>query len=131
MAGANLVILLGNLTRDVELKYSPQNTSIATSGIAVNRTWANKATGGKQEDVLFIEIVAFAALADIMSQYLRKGSKIYIQGWLKFDQWTAHDGTKRNKIKVVVTFMQMLDSKPQNQEYGQYQPSSDDPNIPF
>ena len=106
----NKVILLGNLTKDLDLRYSPSGTAIASSSIAVNRKFASS-SGEKKEEVCFIDVNFFARTAEIANQYLKKGSKILIEGRLKFDQWTDQNGINRSKHSIVVENMQMLDKK--------------------
>ncbi len=113
----NKVILVGNLTRDIELRYLPSGTAIGTTGIATNRRFKNQ-TGEQREEVCFIDITFFGRTAEIANQYLRKGSKVLVEGRLKFDQWTDQTGAKRSKHSVTVETLQMLDSKTQTQEMG-------------
>ncbi|MDX9813441.1 MAG: single-stranded DNA-binding protein [Sulfurimonas sp.] len=105
----NKVILVGNLTRDIELKYSSGGLAIASSGLATNRKFT--VNGEKREEVCFIDITFFARSAEIANQYLKKGSKILVEGRLQFDQWSDQSGQKRSKHSVVVETMQMLDSR--------------------
>jgi len=113
----NKVILVGNLTRDIELRYLPSGTAIGTTGIATNRRFKNQ-TGEQREEVCFIDITFFGRTAEIANQYLRKGSKVLVEGRLKFDQWTDQTGAKRSKHSVTVETLQMLDSKAQTQDMG-------------
>jgi len=115
----NKVILVGNLTRDIELRYSQAGMGIANTAIATTRKFTSN--GEKKEEVCFVDITFFARSAEVANQYLRKGSKILVEGRLNFDQWTDQNGQKRSKHSVVVETMQMLDSKGdniENQEYG-------------
>ena len=105
----NKVILVGNLTRDIDLRYSQGGMGIANSSIATSRKFTSN--GEKKEEVCFIDITFFARSAEIANQYLRKGSKILVEGRLNFDQWVDQNGQKRSKHSVVVETMQMLDSK--------------------
>lgn len=105
----NKVILVGNLTRDIELRYSQSGMGIANTAIATSRKFTSN--GEKKEEVCFVDITFFARSAEVANQYLRKGSKILIEGRLNFDQWVDKDGQKRSKHSVVVETMQMLDSK--------------------
>ena len=109
----NKVILVGNLTRDIELRYSQSGMGIANTAIATSRKFT--ANGEKKEEVCFVDITFFARSAEIANQYLRKGSKILVEGRLNFDQWVDQNGQKRSKHSVVVETMQMLDSKGDNQ----------------
>jgi single-strand DNA-binding protein len=121
----NKVILVGNLTRDIELRYSQAGMGIANTAIATSRKYTSN--GEKKEEVCFVDITFFARSAEIANQYLRKGSKILVEGRLNFDQWVDQNGQKRSKHSVVVETMQMLDNKDgnsnnsQQQNYGQPQ----------
>jgi len=108
----NKVILVGNLTRDIELRYSQAGMGIANTAIATSRKYTSN--GEKKEEVCFVDITFFARSAEIANQYLRKGSKILVEGRLNFDQWVDQNGQKRSKHSVVVETMQMLDSKGDN-----------------
>ena len=120
----NKVILVGNLTRDIELRYSQSGMGIANTAIATSRKYTSN--GEKKEEVCFVDITFFARSAEIANQYLRKGSKILVEGRLNFDQWVDQNGQKRSKHSVVVETMQMLDSKGDNQGGGSY-PQADAP----
>ncbi len=116
----NKVILVGNLTRDIELRYTQGGMAIANTAIATSRKFT--VNGEKKEEVCFVDITFFARSAEIANQYLRKGSKILVEGRLNFDQWVDQNGQKRSKHSVVVETMQMLDSKGDNQSGGNYTP---------
>jgi single-strand DNA-binding protein len=105
----NKVILVGNLTRDIELRYSQGGLAIAKTGLATNRKFT--VNGEKKEEVMFIDITFFARSAEIANQYLRKGSKILVEGRLNFEQWVDQNGGKRSKHSITVESMQMLDSR--------------------
>lgn len=113
----NKVILVGNLTRDIELRYSQGGMGIASTAIATSRKFTSN--GEKKEEICFVDITFFARSAEIANQYLRKGSKILVEGRLSFDQWVDQNGQKRSKHSVVVETMQMLDSKGDNQGSSQ------------
>jgi len=116
----NKVILVGNLTRDLELRYLQSGTAVGSTGIAVNRRF--KSSNGEQKDeTLFIDITFFGRTAEIANQYLRKGSKVLVEGRLKLDSWEDQNGGKRSKHSVVVENMQMMDSR--NTQDGSYNPS--------
>jgi single-strand DNA-binding protein len=106
----NKVILAGNLTRDIEIRYTPGGMAVASTGIASNRKFKS-ATGEQKEEVLFIDLTFFGRTAEIANQYLRKGSKVLVDGRLKLDSWTAQDGSKRSKHSVTVENLQMLSSR--------------------
>ena len=109
MSSFNRVILMGNLTRNPELRYIPTtNTPVAKTGLAVNRRY--KSNGEQREEVMFIDIVAYGRSAEIMSEYLTKGSAVMIEGRLSFSSW-EQEGVKRNKHEVIVENFQMLGSR--------------------
>ncbi len=110
----NKVVLVGNLTRDVEIRYSQSGSAIGNVGIATSRKWKS-ATGEQKDEVMFIDLTFFGRTAEIANQYLRKGSKVLVDGRLVFQQWTAQDGSKRSKHAVTVESLQMLDSKADSQ----------------
>ncbi len=106
----NKVIIVGNLTRDIELRYLPSGTAVGSTGIASTRRFKG-GDGEQKEETLFVDITFFGRTAEIANQYLRKGSKVLIEGRLKLDSWTDQNGAKRSKHTVVVENMQMLDSR--------------------
>ncbi len=108
----NKVQLIGNLTRDPELRYTPQGTAVCTLGLATNRTWMTE-SGEKREEVEFHRLVAWNKLAELCSQLLFKGRKIFVEGRLQTRQWTAQDGTQRQTTEIVMADMIILDSRRQ------------------
>lgn len=116
----NKVILVGNLTRDIEMKFSQAGMAIAKTAIATSRKFKSN-TGEQKEEVCFVDITFFGRSAEIANQYLRKGSKILVEGRLQFDQWTDQNGQKRSKHGVTVDVMQMLDSKANTSSNGKNQ----------
>ena len=106
----NKIILVGNLTRDIEMKFSQAGMAIAKSAIATSRKFKSN-SGEPKEEVCFVDITFFGRSAEVVNQYLRKGSKILVEGRLVFEQWTDQNGQKRSKHGVTVDVMQMLDSK--------------------
>lgn len=106
----NKVILIGNLTRDPELRYTPQGTAVCTFGIATNRQWTTDA-GEKKEDAEFHRAVAWNKLAEICSQLLTKGRKVYVEGRLQTRSWTGQDGNQRTSTEIVINDMIILDSR--------------------
>jgi single-strand DNA-binding protein len=106
----NKVILAGNLTRDIEIRYTQGGMAVASTGIASNRKFKS-ATGEQKEEVLFIDLTFFGRTAEIANQYLKKGSKVLVDGRLKFDSWIAQDSSKRSKHSVIVENLQMLSSR--------------------
>ena len=110
MASFNKVILVGNLTRDPELRYTPKGMAIAKIGLAVNRNWTNEA-GEKKEAVTFVDVDIFGRTAENVAQYMKKGRHILIEGRLRLDQWDdKQTGQKRSKLGVVAETVQFLGS---------------------
>lgn len=106
----NKVQLIGNLTRDPELRYTPQGTAVCTLGLATNRSWVTE-SGEKKESAEFHRIVAWNKLAELCSQLLFKGRRVYFEGRLQTRQWTAQDGTPRQTTEIVIGEMLILDSR--------------------
>ena len=106
----NKAQLIGNLTRDPELRYTPQGTAVCTFGLATNRTWVTESKE-KKEDAEFHRIVAWNKLAELCSQLLFKGRKVFVEGRLQTREWTSKDGVARQTTEVVITDMIILDSK--------------------
>ncbi len=109
MANLNKVFLIGNLTRDPELRYTPNGTAVASFGIAVNRTWSGQ-SGEKKEEVCFVDINMFGRRAEVINEYFSKGNPIFIEGRLQFNQWETKDGQKRNTLRVVAENFQFIGS---------------------
>ena len=110
-ANFNKVLLMGNLTRDVELKYTPNNQPVAAFGIAMNRRYRTR-DGEDREDTTFVDCEAWGRTAEVMNQYLAKGRPVFLEGRLKLDQWQDKDGNNRSKLRVVVENFQFIDSRP-------------------
>lgn len=110
MANLNRVLLIGNLTRDPELRYLQSGTAVCEFGLAINRTW-NAQNGERKEEVCFVDIVVWAKQAETCAEYLKKGRQAFIEGRLEFDQWQTPEGQKRSKLKVVAERVQFLDSR--------------------
>ncbi len=108
--GVNKVILIGNAGADPELRYTPGGTAVSNFSIATNESWTDSG-GEKQERTEWHRIVVWGRLAEICNQYLRKGSKVYIEGKLQTRSWEGQDGLKRYSTEVVARDMQMLDSR--------------------
>ncbi len=106
----NKVIMVGNLTRDIELKYTGSGMAIAKTAIATNRRFKTQ-SGEQKEEVCFIDITLFGRAAEVANQYLSKGSKVLIEGRLIFEQWTDQSGNRRSKHSIAVDNMQMLGSR--------------------
>ena len=111
MPNLNKVMIMGNLTRDPEIKYTPKGMAIAHFGIAVNRVWSNEA-GEKQEEVTFIDIEMFGRKAEVVGEYFKKGKPIYVEGRLKLDSWDDKaTGQKKSKLKIVGETFEFLGSR--------------------
>lgn len=100
----NKVMLIGNLTRDPELRYTPQGTAVCSFGLATNRDWVDQ-SGQRQEDVTFHNCVAWSKLAEICGQLLKKGRKVYVEGRLSTRTWTGQDSQERRTTEVVIEEM--------------------------
>ncbi|MCB7129214.1 MAG: single-stranded DNA-binding protein [Candidatus Brocadiales bacterium] len=107
MANLNKVFLMGNLTRDPELRYTQSGTALASFGVAVSRNWTSQ-DGEKKEDVCFVDITMFGKRAEIISEYFSKGSPIFVEGRLQFSQWESKDGQKRSALRVVAEDFQFI-----------------------
>ncbi|WP_428024233.1 single-stranded DNA-binding protein [Arcobacter sp.] len=136
----NKVVMIGNLTRDIELRYLPSGAAVAKGAIATSYSYKTS-TGEKKDEVCFLDFNIFNRSAEVANQYLRKGSKVLLEGRLVFEQWTAQDGTSRSKHSLRVDNMKMLDTKADSQnvntgyegEYSQpmtQQPSANQYNQP-
>ena len=122
MASFNKVILIGNLTRDPEVKHLASGVAVTEIGLAVNRTWFDKQANEKKEEVTFVDVTLWARLAEVAGEYLSKGKSVLIEGRLQLDQWEK-DGQKRSKLKVVGESMTMLGSRGDSAGGGQQQQS--------
>jgi single-strand DNA-binding protein len=112
MASFNKVILLGNLTRDPEVRYTPKGSAVCDLGIAVNRQYTLD-SGEKREEVTYVDVVLWSRLAEIAGEYLKKGRPVFIEGRLQMDTWDdKQSGQKRTKLRVVGESMQLLGSRP-------------------
>lgn len=139
MASFNKVILVGNLTRDPEMRYTPSGTAVCEFGLAVNETHKN-AAGEKVEETVFVDVTLWQRLAEVAAEYLTKGSSVLLEGRLKLDTWEAKDGTGRSKLKVIGNSFQMLGKKgenggkvkpPEAQPVNEASPPEGDEDIPF
>jgi single-strand DNA-binding protein len=108
MAGVNKVIIIGNLGKNPELKYTQGGTAVASFSVATSEEWKDKNTGAKQEKTEWHNVVAWKGLAEICGKYLHKGSKVYIEGKLQTREWKDRDGNKRYNTEVNVLDMEML-----------------------
>ena len=108
MASINKVILIGNLGRDPEVRYTPNGSAICNIGIATTRNWKNKESGERQEETEWHRVVMFDRLAEIAGEYLKKGRPVYIEGRLRTRKWTDKDGVERYTTEVYAEQMQLL-----------------------
>jgi single-strand DNA-binding protein len=109
--GINKVILIGNLGKDPEVRYSPSGAAVTNITMATSESWRDKQTGEQQERTEWHRIVFFGKLAEIAGEYLRKGSKCYVEGRLQTRKWQGQDGQDRYTTEIVANEMQMLDSR--------------------
>lgn len=117
MASLNRVFLIGNLTRDPELRYIPSGTAVASFGLAVNRAYTSR-EGERKEEVCFVDVVTWAKTAENCANYLAKGRPVFIEGRLQYDTWETEDGQKRSKLKVVGDRVQFLGGRRSEDESG-------------
>jgi single-strand DNA-binding protein len=111
MASFNKVILVGNLTRDPQVRYTPSGSAVTDIGLAVSRTWFDKQTNSRKEDTTFVDVTLWGRTAEVAGEYLSKGRPVLIEGRLQLDQWDDKEtGQKRSKLKVVGENMTMLGS---------------------
>ncbi len=130
MANFNKILLLGNLTRDPQLSYTPSQTAVVDFGLAVNRRWTGQ-DGSAREETCFVDCRAFGKTAETINKYLTKGRQVFIEGRLTFDSWTAQDGTKRSKHRVTVENFQFLGSGQSGSgQSGSGQSGSDQQAVP-
>ena len=109
MASFNRVILVGNLTRDPEVRYIPSGSAVCDLGLAVNRTWYDKGSNQRKEEVTFVDVTVWGRTAEVAGEYLSKGRSVLIEGYLKMDTWQdKQTGGNRSKLKVVADNMTML-----------------------
>jgi len=155
MAGVNKVIILGNLGNDPEMRYMPNGEPVANISIATSETWNDKNTGEKREKTEWHRVVAYRRTAEIIGQYTRKGSKLYVEGKLQTRKWTDNNGVDRYTTEIIADSVQLLDSRgdgnrghddhssrggqghqqqqPQQNNAPQYNPPAQDDfdNVPF
>jgi single-strand DNA-binding protein len=119
MASYNKVILIGNLTRDPQVRYTPKGTAVSEIGLAVNTTWFDKASNTRKEETTFVDVVLWGRQAELASEYLSKGRPVLIEGRLQLDTWDDKEsGQKRSKMRVVAEEMQFLGSPKDGQGGG-------------
>ena len=107
----NKTILMGNLTRDPEIRSLPSGATVTNFGLAVNETWTDKASGEKREEVCFVDVDAWGRQGEVVLEYFSKGKPILIEGKLKFRQWEAEDGGKRSKHSITLDRFSFVGSK--------------------
>jgi single-strand DNA-binding protein len=112
MASFNRVILLGNLTRDPQVRYTPGGTAVSEIGLAVNRTWFDQKTNSRREEVTFVDVTLWGRQAEVAGEYLSKGRQVLIEGRLQLDTWDDKEsGQKRSKLRVVCENMTMVGAR--------------------
>ncbi len=129
MASYNRVLLIGNLTRNPEIRYTPSGAAVADLGLAVNETFKNKA-GETVEQVCFVDVVVWGRQAETASEYLHKGSPVFVEGRLQLDQWENQQGEKRSKLRVRADRVQFLGSPGKGTEYAAAPASASAPQVP-
>ncbi len=107
MANYNKVLLIGNLTRDPQLSYTPSQTPVVDFGLATNRRWTAQ-DGNQREETCFVDCRSFGKQAETINKYLTKGRSVFVEGRLTFDSWTAQDGSKRSRLRVTVETFQFM-----------------------
>lgn len=107
MANFNKVILMGNLTRDVEMRTTQGGTSIAKLGMAINRKWSGQ-SGEQKESTCFVDMTAFGKQAELLSQYVSKGSPLFVEGRLEYSTWESQEGGKKSKLEVIIENFQFM-----------------------
>lgn len=128
--GVNKVILIGNLGKDPEVRYSPNGGAIANITLATSESWKDKNTGEQVDKTEWHRIVFFRRLAEVVGEYLKKGSKVYIEGKLQTRKWQDKDGQDRYTTEIVANEMQMLDSRSGSAEFSQSAPAANKASAP-
>jgi single-strand DNA-binding protein len=118
--GINKVILIGNAGQDPEVKYMPSGGAVTNVSLATSETWKDKNTGQPQERTEWHRVVFFNRLGEIAGEYIKKGSKIYVEGALRTRKWQAQDGTDRYTTEIVVSELQLLDGKREGDKYSDF-----------
>ena len=128
MASYNRVILMGNLTRDPEVKFLPSGTSVANFGLAMNERYTDRETGEQKDNPCFVDVEAWGRQAELIGEHFTKGRPILVEGSLKFESWEAEDGTKRNRLRVRLQRFQFVGSRRDEDEgsggYAQTAPAA-------
>lgn len=118
MASYNKVILLGNLTRDPEMKYLPSGTAVTNFGLAMSERYTDRQSGEQKENVCFVDVEAWDRQAEIVNEYLSKGSPVFLEGALKFDSWETPEGEKRSRLKVRAYRIQLIGGRRDGEQMG-------------
>lgn len=118
MASYNRVILMGNLTRDPEMKYLPSGSAVTNFGLAMSEKYTDRESGDLKETVCFVDVEAWGRQAEVANEYLSKGSPVFIEGSLKFDSWETPEGEKRSKLRVRVFRLQLIGGRRDEDEAG-------------
>ena len=134
MANLNRVFLMGNLTRDPELRYTPSGLAVASFGIAVNTPVGKDENGNRKVDTLFVDVVSFGKQAETITEYLKKGSPIFVEGMLRYRTWEDKDGNRHSKHEIALRRFQFISAKAKD-DLGQPIESppeiDEDEDIPF
>lgn len=117
MANLNRVLLMGNLTRDPEMKYTPSGASVCEFGLATNRTYKDS-NGERKEQTCFVDCQAWGRTAEVINEYMSKGRSIFVEGRLEFSSWETPQGEKRSKLRVVVENFQFIGGRDDQQQSG-------------
>ncbi len=116
MPSCNIVVLMGNLTRDPELRYTPKGTAVAEFGLAINRHYTAE-NGDKREDTIFVDVTCWGRTAEIAQEFLKKGSPAHVEGRLDMDQWEDKEtGKQRSKLKIVCESLQLLGTRDESKD---------------
>jgi len=126
MLNLNRAMVLGNATRDAELRTTPNGKSVASFGVATNRRWSDRETGETREEVQFHEVVAWGKLGEIADMIVKKGTKVYVEGRLQTRSWEGQDGGKREKTEIIADNIIGLSSRAESASSSEYQPKSSD-----
>ena len=129
MAGMNKAILIGNLGKDPEIRYTPSGTAVANFSIATSESWTDKESGDKRERTEWHRIVAWGKLAEICGEYLHKGKQVYVEGRIQTRDWEDNDGVKRYTTEIIINQMLMLGTRSDDgprQQRSQSRPPQDD-----
>ena len=129
MASYNKVVVVGNLTRDVELKTLSNGTSVGEFGLAINDSYIDKSTGDKVDTPVFLDVTVWARQAETAAQYIGKGSQVLVDGKLKLDIWETDDGDKRQKLRVVANQIQFLSKQADGSSVGPYNQDNGDESV--